>query len=84
MQYNLRSDHQGCHGYIQINFLTIGGPGGLTGLGGGQTMNDTEGGGLTDLGDGQNVNDTEAGGLTGQLWWSNHHGTGAGGLTDPW
>jgi hypothetical protein len=37
LQYNSRSDHQGCNDYIQIKFLTIGGAGGLTGLSGGQT-----------------------------------------------
>jgi hypothetical protein len=47
LQYNSRSDHQGCNDHFQIKFLTVGGAGILTGLDGGQAVNNTEAGGPT-------------------------------------
>jgi hypothetical protein len=48
-QFNSRSDHHSCNGYFQIQNPTVGGAGGLTGLGGGLTVSYTEVGSLTPL-----------------------------------
>jgi len=64
-QCKSRSDRQRGNGYFQIKFSTVGGGGGLTGHGGGQTAGYTGAGGLTGHPWRSDRPGTGAGGLTG-------------------
>jgi hypothetical protein len=43
-QFNSRSDHHSCNGYIRFKISTIGGAGSLTSFGGDQSMGNRDGG----------------------------------------